>query len=188
MKVSDIHGASKKQTYQRHQVYDSFTYNDVYQKQWVSTRTVNPLEPSYVVRDEIKDGQFIRQGETCLNEKYGGIEKSKPQLLPPAVGGVRNLNTEDIKGAQHGTKTLGAFTHYKRVDPARALTSNEDISGTQSGSLKNCIQTIRTTNPLDPHYQIPGNKEKKSEINDPYGEAGCSVPRVRPMTAKPPRP
>lgn len=97
------------------------------------------MEPTYAVRDDIKDGQFIRKGETCLNEKYGTIEKSKPQVLPPAVSGVRNLNTEDIKGAQHGTKTLGAFTHYKRVDPARALTSNEDIQGTQPGSLKKCI-------------------------------------------------
>ena len=99
MKVSDIQGAGIKPTYQRQQIYDSFAYNDVYQKQWASKRTTDPLEPSYVVRDNIKDGQFIRQGETCLNEKYGGIEKSKPQVLPPAVSGVRNLNTEDIKGA-----------------------------------------------------------------------------------------
>ena len=37
--------------------------------------------------------------------------------------------------------------------------------------------TIRNINPLEPDYQIPGNTEKTMEINNPYGEAGCSAAR-----------
>jgi len=37
--------------------------------------------------------------QTGLNVSYGKIDGNHPQSLPPAVGGVRNLETRDIKGA-----------------------------------------------------------------------------------------
>lgn len=54
----------------------------------------------------------MKMTKTALNVKYGDIIGNYPQALPPAVAGVRNLATLDIKGSQHDTKRLGSFTHY----------------------------------------------------------------------------
>jgi hypothetical protein len=88
--------------------------------------------------------------------------------------GVRNLQTKDIIGAEADSKSKGQFTYYQRRDPPKQLTQNEDIPGSKCGTLKLAIITERQTNPLNPEYQVPGNKETGG-LNDPYGLAGCSV-------------
>ena len=55
--------------------------------------------PQYVVRDAIQDGDFLKQKQTVLNEGYGSIPGSLPQVLPKPLSGVRNLSTTDIQGA-----------------------------------------------------------------------------------------
>lgn len=114
LKVNDITGASAKQAYVRAKHYDSIGYNDVYAKDWASKRVTNPLDPNYAVRDGIAAGEFIKMEGATLNDQYGAIDKSKPSTLPPAVSGVRNLDTKDIGGAQANTKNVGAFGHYQR--------------------------------------------------------------------------
>ena len=52
MDVKDIEGTTSKKVYVRSTAYDSFNYNDITKTKFVSTRTVNPLSPSYIVKDE----------------------------------------------------------------------------------------------------------------------------------------
>lgn len=158
--TADIDGASPKKPHQRKQLYDYIGYNEIYAKGWQSRRCTNPLMPQYIVRDKIKDGDFLRLKDTEINNKYGDIQGSVPNVLPQPVSGVRNLNTEDIKGAQADTKLLGAFTHYeRRPDQVRATTTNDDIAGSAVNTLKRGVVTTRETNPLQPNYQMPGTLE-----------------------------
>ena len=66
----------------------------------------------------------------------------------------------------------------------KKIGDNTDIIGSTADSLKKGIkipegQEKRITNPLDPIYKIPGNSELTSDnINDPFGEAGCSVSKT----------
>ncbi len=111
--------------------------------------------------------------ETGLNRDYGKIENNTPCALPPAMPGVRNLTTLDIKGSQADTKLLRAFTYYsRRADQIRRLTQNDDVIGSTCGSLKKGIVTSRVTHPLMPSYKLPGNSEAptRTEINDPYAD------------------
>ena len=120
--VCDIEGAQSKKVHERKQMYDYISYSDVYAKEKPSNRCTNPLQPEYLVRDVIIEGDFLNQAETQINTQYGPIDKSKPQVLPNPISGVRNLQTNDIKGATADTKRLGAFTHYQRRDIPRPLT------------------------------------------------------------------
>lgn len=91
--------------------------------------------------------------KTGLNTRYGKIDNNYPCALPPPMPGIRNLDTQDIKGSQADTKMLKAFTHYKRrPDQIRAVTRNEDVYGSTAGSLKRSFVTSRVTNPLIPNY------------------------------------
>jgi hypothetical protein len=47
MDVKDIEGARGKQTYVRKTQYDSFNYADITKTKFTTTRSVNPLLPSY---------------------------------------------------------------------------------------------------------------------------------------------
>ena len=114
LKVSDIQGAKAKGPYLRNEHFDTFTYADVYAKSWTSKRVTDPLNPSYIVRDDQEPGHMTRGGDFKVNKDYGKIEKSFPQALPPAIAGVRNLTNEDIVGSKAGTKNLGMFTFYQR--------------------------------------------------------------------------
>ena len=173
--VADIQGAGNRVPYQRKQAYDAMQYADVYDKGWQTKRTTNPLQPEYAVRDKIESGDFIKKEQTGLNCAYGKIERCAPQALPDARTGTRNLETQDIKGAQNGTKTIGAFTHYqRRPDQVRAVTENTDIHGSTCGSLRKSMHTVRITNPLAPCYQNPGAQREAdvaaaNKTNDPYG-------------------
>ena len=91
------------------------------------------------------------------------------------MGGVRNLETKDVKGAQADTKRLGSFTHYpRRADQVRPVGSNDDVDGSKCGSVLKGIVTTRQSNPLMPNYQMPGQSVDGSgaEINNPYGNQG----------------
>jgi hypothetical protein len=52
MDVKDIDGAKAKKVYVRHTAYDSFNYADITKTKFESTRSVNPLLPTYSVRDD----------------------------------------------------------------------------------------------------------------------------------------
>jgi hypothetical protein len=51
MNVKDIDGALPKQPKIRATPYDALVYQDVYQKDWKTRRSTNPLQPEYQVRD-----------------------------------------------------------------------------------------------------------------------------------------
>jgi hypothetical protein len=113
MNIKDIEGTQNRaRTNQRATSYNNIDYRDVTSKHWESKRTVNPLQPEYKVRDTISDGDFMKITQTSVNGTYGPIEGNKPCALPNTVSGVRNLETQDVKGAQADTKRLGSFTHY----------------------------------------------------------------------------
>ena len=62
---------------------------------------MNPLSPSYTIRDE--SGNLVEIGE---------VEGSKPCVLPPPKQDPRlvaSLRTEDVIGAKASTKGLGVF-------------------------------------------------------------------------------
>lgn len=91
---------------------DPLGYADVYAKDWQSKRETNPLMPVYKVRDNIKEGDFLKNKQTELNEDYGKVVGSQPQVLPKEREGVRNLKTADIAGAHAGSRRIGAFSHH----------------------------------------------------------------------------
>jgi hypothetical protein len=95
-----IDGFGFKKSYQRKTRFDSIGYNDVFKKVWETKRLgSNPLVPQYHVRDTIKDGDYLKMTATGLNCTYGLIDNNSPCSLPPAMPGVRNLTTLDIKGS-----------------------------------------------------------------------------------------
>lgn len=83
-------------------------------------------------------------------------------MLPPPKKDPRlvaSLRTEDIIGAKSSTKGLGVFAENHERKDMRQINRIDDIEGAQAGSLKKGTTTKRTTNPLDPTYDIPGAKE-----------------------------
>lgn len=99
MNISDILGAGNRVPYQRKSAYSNIDYKDVTASVWESKRQTNPLRPEYRVRDKIVEGDFLKMSQTGLNETYGKIDGNTSQAMPPPVGGVRNLETKDIKGS-----------------------------------------------------------------------------------------
>jgi len=79
-------------------------YRDVTNVDFKSTRFINPMEPTYVVRDETKNMEIIT---------IGPVEGSKPNVLPPPRKDLnfvaKSLKTEDILGCSIGTKNHGNF-------------------------------------------------------------------------------
>jgi hypothetical protein len=59
--VNDIEGAKTKGTYLRSTEHDSFNYADVNKVNFKTTRSVNPLHPEYLVRNEV--GKVITIGD-----------------------------------------------------------------------------------------------------------------------------
>ena len=189
MNIKDIEGTQNRaRTNQRTTVYHNIDYRDVTSKHWETKRHTNPLKPEYNVRDRLTEGDFMKIVKTELNPSYGVIDGNKPCALPNPIGGVRNLETADVKGAQSDTKRLGSFTHYqRRADQIRAVGRNDDVDGSKCGSMLRGIVTVRTTNPLVPVYQMPGNTVdgKTLEINNPYGnksQTGTAVRRPNEIT------
>lgn len=57
MLVKDIKGASVRVPYQRKSAYDNMNYKEINDEYWQTKRQGhNPLQPEYVVRDKIIDG------------------------------------------------------------------------------------------------------------------------------------
>ena len=150
---NDIDGSSPRKRYCRNSNYNYYDYSDVTKDKFITKRCVNPLEPVY----ELK----YKEGE---NYTHGHIEGNKPVTYPPIIyPEPYNLRTEDIEGCQVGTK-------YK-INKFNGLNYNltsDDIKGTKAGSLKKGIATERNTNPVDPIYKLPGDKELANN-NNPYG-------------------
>ena len=82
-------------------------YRDVTHTDFKTSRFTNPLQPTYVARDD--NNKKIEIGEV------GG---SKPNVLPPPRKDENflntSLNTKDIHGCKVGTKGLGNFHTRER--------------------------------------------------------------------------
>ena len=78
-KVKEIEGTAPKQPYLRKTEHDSFTYTDVYRNQWKTSRQTNPLDPTYIHRE---NGEGFRAGSGEVSQNYGHIRGSKPPTLP----------------------------------------------------------------------------------------------------------
>jgi hypothetical protein len=126
-------------------------YRDVTNVEFKSTRTVNPLDPTYVVRDE--DSKVTQ---------IGLIPGNKPVVLPPARKDENfqktSLQTHDIHGCATSTRGLGSF-HTRERRGWRDTNTTADIVGAQPNTLKKSPDTIRCTNPLNPDYQMPGRHD-----------------------------
>ena len=99
MKVNDIEGAQARIRHKerpKQQNYDSYDYSDITKAHFISTRQTNPLDPSYIARDE--SGNVVQ---------IGIVPGSKPQALPPerkTASFSQSNMTKDILGATSGTK------------------------------------------------------------------------------------
>lgn len=157
-KIDDIPGTKAVPRHQERKNSAGFTtydYRDVTQTNFMTKRHVNPLSPTYTIRDE--EGLAVQIGD---------IKGNKPQTLPPKrERGEVNLalKTQDIIGATAGTKGLGVFTEVHVRRDVRPINQTSDIDGAQGGSLKKGTTTNRHLSPLDPQYQFPGH----SELIDP---------------------
>ena len=69
--------------------------------------------------------------------KYGDIEGCQPKKLPSRGTGEVSLDlkTQDIIGAQAGTKGLGPFAEKARQTIKISVTT-QDIEGAQAGTIK----------------------------------------------------
>jgi hypothetical protein len=106
MDVKDIDGAKAKKVYVRQTAYDSFNYTDITKTKFVSSRTVNPLNPSYQVRDD--EGKVV---------EIGAVEGSSPKRIPMRTTGgfFDGLVIADIPGTAVGSKRLGNFHNRDRT-------------------------------------------------------------------------
>lgn len=89
---------------------------DVTHCDFKSTRTTNPLMPTYTVRDE--DNKL---------DTIGKVRGSSPNVLPPARKDERflatSLKTGDIHGCASSTKGLGNFhTRIRRTERETNIT------------------------------------------------------------------
>ena len=180
-KIDDIYGATKKQPYIRiktgETAFDNLSYIDVTRKSWTSKRMTNPLNPTYTVWDQTL-GEFGRKQEfSTLNAEYGTIKGAQPTGLKKQIAGARNLDTQDIQGAQSSTLGKGNFTWMERRQ-VRELNKIDDIVGCQASTLKRAPQGSRKLNPLEPDYQYLGNSENINLQNDPFGNRHSSMAKA----------
>lgn len=82
--------------YKRGTNHDSFNYHDVTRDVWKSSRTTNPLDPSYSHKD---NGEGYRASFGNVNDSYGTINGSKPTGPKMARQAPKSLHTLDIEGA-----------------------------------------------------------------------------------------
>lgn len=153
IKKDEIEGSKAIPRKIRNCNYDSFNYSDVTNFKFVSNRNLNPLDPEYVV-DYGKGERYV----------HGKIDGSKPVTFPPLIyPDPYNLKTNDVAGAQIGTKNR--FNKYHSMNFNLNL---NDIENTYAGSLKRGIATDRHVNPIDPVYSLPGHLDAPQNQN-PYG-------------------
>lgn len=108
-------------------------------------RQTDPLQPSYYI-----NGSY-----------FSDIEKNQPNKPRNGITDSKLLKTDDIEGAQ-----AGYILHHRLSIPEekrreyRNTNYIEDIIGAHSDTVKHCIQTTRTINPLVPRYQsLDGGNE-----------------------------
>lgn len=183
LETKDIEGCKPRdRTFNRKDNFESINYRDVTHADFKTKRTTNPLSPSYVVRNE--DGTV---------EQIGNIEGNVPNKIPERKKGPvsQSLQTNDIEGAQSGTKGLGVFAHHSRTG-FKHTNRLDDIAGSTVGSLRKGPATNRMSNPLNPDYAIPGATEYGE--NNGFGTTGQQVitgtkpfkPSQPPKLTKPP--
>lgn len=165
MKIDDIEGTLARV---RHPTrpngdnqYSNIDYRDVTNVDFKSTRTTNPLQPTYVHREE--NGTL---------GTIGSVAGSFPNVLPPPRKDLEfvatSLKTKDILGCATATKGIGSF-HTRERREFQTTNKTSDIVGCQPDSLKKAPVTLRQTHPLDPDYQFPGRNEL-TNINDAFGK------------------
>lgn len=125
-----------------------------------TTRSVNPLAPTYVVRDD-------KNEQVTIGEIKGSSPAKLPQRQDKSYFGCMNLR--DIPGTAAGSKRLGAFHSTQRRNFLNPNAKTEDIQGAQVSTVKIGIQSTRRTDPLNPQYQIPGATEQANIDSDPFG-------------------
>ena len=152
-----IEGSKTKKTYVRQNLgsikYNYIDYSDLTRDIFKTKRRTNPLDPVYNFKQ--KDSDLYQ---------YGPIEKSKPKTIypyfyQPALG----MKVDDI----HGTN-IGSKNHINKFNGKNFEMMTNDIKGCNVGSLKKGIVTNRCTNPLNPNYQFPGEKEFEGMKNGEY--------------------
>ncbi len=149
----EIEGSKPRKPKVRSANYSSYDYSDVTNFKFCSKRCLDPLDPVYELR--------YGNGENYL---HGKIEGSKPVTFAPFIyADPHNLKTADIGGAQIGSKNR--FNRYTSPNFNLILS---DIDGAKSGSLRKGIVSERQTNPLNPNYILPGDRELAKD-NNPYG-------------------
>jgi hypothetical protein len=162
--VADIEGSKPRdRTFKRTTAFDNINYKDVTHADFKTKRTTDPLNPTYVIRDDDGNKQEIGQIEGNRSF-YIGERKRGPQSS--------SLETRDIEGAQPGTKNLGVFACHKRTHFGKT-NDIHDIAGSTVGSLRKGVNTNRVSNPLNPDYVIPGYTEYKE--NNAFGLTGEQV-------------
>lgn len=139
--IKDIEGTTAKQRHAPRDgkfgtgSYSQMNYRDVTHTDFMTSRHVNPLQPTYTIRDENKQKVEI-----------GSVFGSTPVVLPPARKDERFVNTalttKDIHGCAIGTKGLGNF-HTRERRHWKVTNEKNDIIGAQPDSLKKCPQTLR---------------------------------------------
>jgi len=174
MKVEDIHGSKPRHLTNDRKAsdYSNMHYKDVTHDQFKSSRSCNPLNPTYKVRNE--DDKVVH---------IGTIDGNQPKKMPERNIGPKSysLQTKDIQGARSSTKDLGVFeVHHKRKD-FRETNALADIPGGQVGTLLKGPKTTRVSNPLNPEYAAPGDKEFAGTTRHALDGIGSNQP------PKPPR-
>mmetsp|Transcript_12681 Transcript_12681/g.12516 ORF Transcript_12681/g.12516 Transcript_12681/m.12516 type:complete len:121 (+) Transcript_12681:527-889(+) len=119
MKIEDIDGTKPKKVYVRESNYDSFNYFDITKTKFTSSRTINPLMPTYQVKDE--QNNLIQIGE---------IPGSSPKKMPMRTLGnyFQQLHVRDIPGTATGSRGLGPFHSRERKD-FRQVNNISDVPG-----------------------------------------------------------
>lgn len=75
---------------------------------------------------------------------------------------VFSLKVEDIEGARANSLSNKFLMRDKRKNFIETNKIN-DIEGCSVNSFKKGIVTIRSVNPLNPTYQLPGEKEMEGD-------------------------
>ena len=147
----------KKKLFQSQPRYDYMNCEDINNKHIIKGRGCGPLDPQYTL--SYYGG---------VKYSYGPVEGSKPNVFSrfhtEQFG--YNLRTDDIDGAQTGTK--GDLQLFKLKYGRSLRYSAEDIVGAKSDTRKRGMITNRCTNPVDPRYRLPGGEELKEEGNGRY--------------------
>lgn len=154
---SSIKGSSPKRAYIRSTPFNNIDYSDLTRDKFKTKRCVDPLDPVYEVK--------YKNGESYL---HGAITGSKP--VTNSIYNYQepfNLKTSDIDGTAAGSKNK-----INKFSGQNFNLRTDDFRGASCNSLKKGIETKRQTNPLNPNYILPGQKELGSNNeNNPYGNS-----------------